>query len=59
MTQYLVMMMRLTGLLVLSHNLKEKLMSEWTNGSLINETVIANLSPEQLKKLEEMLRSIK
>lgn len=34
-------------------------MSEWTDGSLINEDVINSLTPEQLKKLEEMLRSIK
>jgi hypothetical protein len=34
-------------------------MSEWNSSNLINEDVINSLTPEQLKKLEEMLRSIK
>lgn len=34
-------------------------MVEWTNGSLINEDVINSLTPEQLKKLAEMLEKVK
>jgi hypothetical protein len=34
-------------------------MSDFSNPNLINEDVINSLTPEQLKKLEEMLRSIK
>ena len=33
-------------------------MNEWTNGSLINEDVINNLTPEQLIRLSEMLKDI-
>jgi hypothetical protein len=33
-------------------------MSEWTNGSLINEDVINSLTPEQLIRLAEMLEKI-
>lgn len=34
-------------------------MSEWTNGSLINEDVLRSLTPEQLKKLSEILAKVK
>jgi hypothetical protein len=33
-------------------------MSEWTDGSLINEDVINSLTPEQLIRLAEMLEKI-
>lgn len=34
-------------------------MSEWTDGSLINEDVINSLTPEQLIRLAEMLEKIR
>lgn len=34
-------------------------MSEWTDGSLINEDVLKSLTPEQLKRLSEMLEKVK
>lgn len=34
-------------------------MSEWTDGSLINEDVINSLTPEQLIRLAEMLAEVK
>lgn len=34
-------------------------MSEWTDGSLINEDVINSLTPEQLIKLSEILAKVK
>ena len=33
-------------------------MSEWTDGSLINEDVINSLTPEQLIRLAEMLEKV-
>tara|TARA_B110000459_G_C16497973_1_gene442018 strand:+ start:324 stop:425 length:102 start_codon:yes stop_codon:yes gene_type:complete len=33
-------------------------MTEWTDGSLINEEAIAKLTPEQLRKLAEILEDI-
>ena len=33
-------------------------MTEWTDGSLINEDVINSLTPEQLIRLAEMLEKI-
>ena len=33
-------------------------MSEWTDGSLVNEDVINSLTPEQLIRLAEMLEKI-
>lgn len=34
-------------------------MSEWTDGSLINEDVLNSLTPEQLIKLSEILAKVK
>jgi len=34
-------------------------MSEWTDGSLINEEVINSLTFEQLNKLAEILKDVK
>jgi hypothetical protein len=34
-------------------------MSEWTDGSLINEDVLKSLTVEQLLKLTEMLANVK
>ena len=34
-------------------------MSEWTDGSVINEEVINSLTPEQLIKLAQMLEKVK
>jgi hypothetical protein len=33
-------------------------MSEWTDGSLINEDVLKSLTPEQLIRLAEMLKDV-
>ena len=33
-------------------------MSEWTDGSLINEEVLKSLTPEQLIRLAKMLEKI-
>jgi len=35
------------------------MVSMWTNGNLINEDVLNNLTPEQLIKLSEMLAKVK
>jgi hypothetical protein len=35
------------------------MMSEWTDGSLINEDVINSLTLEQLQRLSEMLANVK
>ena len=35
------------------------MVSMWTNSNLINEDVLNNLTPEQLKKLAEMLEKVK
>lgn len=34
-------------------------MSEWTDGSLINEDVINSLTPEQLNRLADILKDVK
>lgn len=34
-------------------------MSEWTNGSLIDMDVLKSLTPEQLKKLSEILAKVR
>jgi hypothetical protein len=35
------------------------MVSMWTNSNLINEDILNNLTPEQLKKLAEMLEKVK
>lgn len=35
------------------------MVSMWTNSNLINEDVINNLTPDQLKRLAEMLEKVK
>jgi hypothetical protein len=35
------------------------MVSMWTNSNLINEDVLRNLTPEQLRKLAEMLENVK
>ena len=35
------------------------MVSMWTNSNLINEDVLRNLTPEQLRKLAEMLEKVK
>jgi hypothetical protein len=37
---------------------KQESVSEWTDGSLINEDVINSLTPEQLTKLAEILAKV-
>ena len=34
-------------------------MSEWTNSNLINMDVLKSLTPEQLKKLSEILAKVR
>jgi hypothetical protein len=35
------------------------MVSMWTNSNLINEDVLKSLTPEQLKRLSEMLAKVK
>jgi hypothetical protein len=42
-----------------SYERKQVYMSEWTDGSLINEEVINSLTFEQLNKLAEILKDVK
>jgi hypothetical protein len=35
------------------------MVSMWTNSNLINEDVLKSLTPEQLKRLAEMLEKVK
>ncbi len=35
------------------------MVSMWTNTNLINEDVLKSLTPEQLKRLSEMLEKVK
>ncbi len=35
------------------------MVSMWTNNNLINEDVLNSLTPEQLKRLAEMLEKVK
>ncbi len=37
---------------------KDTMVSMWTNSNLINEDVLNNLTPEQLKRLSEMLEKV-
>jgi hypothetical protein len=37
----------------------DTIVSMWTNSNLINEDVLKSLTPEQLKRLSEMLAKVK
>jgi hypothetical protein len=37
----------------------DTIVSMWTNSNLINEDVLNSLTPEQLKRLSEMLANVK
>ncbi len=37
----------------------DTIVSMWTNNNLINEDVLNSLTPEQLKRLAEMLEKVK